>query len=56
VQQLKRILIQRLSTQFLHTVKDFNGALGTYSASGDNRFTLPAAIKVITADGFKKIH
>ena len=40
----------------LHTVTDFTGALGTYSASGDNRFTLPAAIKVVTKDGgVKKI-
>lgn len=41
--------------KFLHTVKDFKGALGTYSASGDNRFTLPAAVKVVTLDGFKKL-
>lgn len=40
---------------FLHTVKDFKGALGTYSATTDNRFTLPAAVKVVTEDGFKKV-
>jgi len=40
---------------FLHTVKDFSGALGTYSASGDNRFTLSAAVKLVTKDGFIKI-
>ncbi len=41
--------------KFLHSVKNFTGALGTYSASGDNRFTLPATVKEVTADGFKKI-
>ncbi len=41
--------------EFLSTLKDFTGALGTYSASGDNRFTLPAALKEVTATGFKKL-
>lgn len=41
--------------QYLHTLKDFTGALGAYSASGDNRFTLPAAVKIVTKDGFEKI-
>ena len=40
---------------FIHSVKDFTGALGTYSASGQNTFTLPATIKIVTKDGFKKI-
>ena len=40
---------------FFHNLKDFNGALGTYSATGDNRFTLPAAVKVVTGTGFKKM-
>ncbi len=40
---------------FLHTVSNFSGALGTFSASGDNRFTLPAAVKIVTDDGFKKV-
>jgi len=35
----------------LHTLKDFTGALGTYSATGDNRFGLPAALKVVAEDG-----
>lgn len=39
--------------RFLHTLKDFEGTLGRYSASSDNRFTLPAAIKVVTATGFE---
>lgn len=34
---------------FLHNVKDFSGALGTYSSSGDNRFTLPAAVMLVDA-------
>jgi branched-chain amino acid transport system substrate-binding protein len=32
---------------FLHTLKDFSGAMGTYSATPVNTFTLPAAIKVV---------
>lgn len=42
--------------EFLHTLKDFKGALGVYSASGDNRFTLPAAVKIVTKDGFEKVN
>lgn len=41
--------------EFLANLKDFTGALGTFSASGDNRFTMPAAVKIVTEDGFKKI-
>ena len=41
--------------KFLHTVKDFSGAMGTYSASGKNAFTLPAAIKVVTESGFEEL-
>jgi len=37
---------------FLANLKDFSGAMGTYSSSGDNRFTLPAAIKEVRGDGF----
>lgn len=40
------------AAEFLRTVHDFKGALGTYSSSGDNRFTVPAVLKVVTADGF----
>jgi branched-chain amino acid transport system substrate-binding protein len=32
---------------YLRSVKDYRGALGSYSASGDNRFTLPAAVKIV---------
>jgi branched-chain amino acid transport system substrate-binding protein len=38
--------------QYLQTIKDFQGACGTYSASGDNRFTLPAALKRVRAGAF----
>ncbi|MEZ4754423.1 MAG: penicillin-binding protein activator [Bdellovibrionota bacterium] len=41
---------------YLKTLKDFDGALGTYSATGDNRFTLPAVIKVVEKDGFRKLY
>ena len=40
---------------FLHTVKDFNGALGRFSASGRNSFTLPATLKIVQKDGFEKL-
>ncbi|MCI5065658.1 ABC transporter substrate-binding protein, partial [bacterium] len=41
---------------FLHTVQGFSGALGEYSATKDNRFTLPAAVKIVTRDGFRKLY
>lgn len=37
---------------YLHDVKDFKGALGTYSATGDNRFDVPSAIMMVTEGGF----
>ena len=40
---------------FLASLKDFNGALGTFSASGDNRFTLPAVMKRVMKDGYVEI-
>ena len=40
---------------YLANVENYVGAAGTYSSSGDNRFTLPATIKVVTKDGFKKL-
>lgn len=46
----------REMNKFLATLKNFKGALGIYSASGDNRFTLPAAVKIVTADGFRKVY
>ena len=40
---------------YLHTVKDFSGAMGTYSADGHNSYTLKAAIKIVEAGGFRKV-
>ena len=40
---------------FLRTLKDFHGVLGTYSATGDGRFTLPASLKVVTEKGFEPL-
>jgi ABC-type branched-subunit amino acid transport system substrate-binding protein len=40
---------------YFQNVKDFHGALGTYSSTGDQRFTLPAAIKVVKTNGFEKL-
>lgn len=41
--------------EYLATLEKFSGALGTYSATGDQRFSLPAALKVVTKDGFETI-
>ena len=40
---------------FLAGLKDFKGSLGVYSATGDQRFSLPATVKIVTADGFSKL-
>lgn len=40
---------------YLHQVRNFSGAMGTFSSTGDNRFSLPATVKIVTADGFKRI-
>ncbi len=42
--------------QLLHTLKDFSGAQGTFSSTPDNRFTLPAEVKVIVNGGFKPLY
>ena len=39
----------------IHSVKDFSGALGHYSSTEDNKFTLPATVKVVTKNGFEKL-
>jgi branched-chain amino acid transport system substrate-binding protein len=39
----------------LHKVKNFSGALGTYSAATDNSFTLPAVVKIVRENGFEKV-
>ena len=41
--------------EFLATLEDFQGALGTYSATGDQRFLLPAAVKMVTESGFETL-
>lgn len=40
-------------SDFLRNVKNYKGAAGTYSATGDNRFTLPASLRVVTDKGFE---
>lgn len=40
---------------YLRSVKNFKGILGTYSATGDGRFDLPAVIKEVTRDGFRVV-
>ena len=40
---------------FLASLQEYEGAAGKYSASGDNRFTLPAALKIVTAKGFERL-
>lgn len=40
---------------FLRKVKDFPGALGKTTATGDGRFMLPAAVKVVTKNGFERL-
>ncbi|MCC6954953.1 MAG: ABC transporter substrate-binding protein [Deltaproteobacteria bacterium] len=40
--------------QYLHSVKDFTGASGVFSSTDDNRFTLPATVKVVTSNGFEE--
>lgn len=37
------------------TLSNFSGALGTYSTTGDNRFTLPAVLRKVTATGFEDL-
>jgi branched-chain amino acid transport system substrate-binding protein len=39
---------------FLHNLKNFHGAFGTYSATASNDFDFGAVIKVVEKDGFKK--
>ena len=41
--------------EYLNSVKSFHGALGTFSATGDKRFSLPATIKVITENGYETL-
>lgn len=39
---------------YLHDLKSFHGAFGTYNASGNNDFDFPAVIKNVTKNGFEK--
>jgi ABC-type branched-subunit amino acid transport system substrate-binding protein len=39
----------------LHELKDFEGSMGRYSAVAGNRYSIPAQIKVITAQGFESV-
>ena len=39
----------------LHTIKDYQGVSGKYSAMNDNRFSLPAAVKMVTPTGFEQL-
>lgn len=39
----------------LRELKNYHGAVGVYSATGDNRFNLPAVLKVIEKDGFRRL-
>ena len=41
--------------EFLANLKGFSGALGVYSSTGDQRFSLPAVVKVATKDGFETV-
>jgi ABC-type branched-subunit amino acid transport system substrate-binding protein len=45
----------RAIRDYLRTVKNYAGATGVFSASGDNRFTLPAAVKRVTEHGFEVV-
>ncbi len=40
---------------YLHSVKDFSGALGTFSANANGTFSLPTTLKVVTKTGFEKL-
>lgn len=40
----------------LAELSNYTGAAGKYSATGDNRFTLPAAVKIVTESGFRKLN
>jgi branched-chain amino acid transport system substrate-binding protein len=40
----------------LRNIKDFSGALGTYSALGEGFFDLPAAVREVRKDGFVTLH
>lgn len=41
--------------EYCANLANFEGALGSYSASGDHRFKLPAAVKVVTTKGYAMV-
>lgn len=41
--------------EYLKNLHDFKGAMGTYSVTKDNDFSIPVQIKTITKDGFIKL-
>lgn len=41
---------------YLHNIKNFHGAFGVYSATGQNDFDFPAVVKIVEKDGFRKLH
>lgn len=56
VRLLSRGRMETMNLQtFLSSVHDYTGALGRVSSTGDNRFTLSAVVKRITADGFRTV-
>ncbi len=42
--------------EYLENLRDFSGALGLYSSTGDHRFSIPATMKVVTKNGFEKLN
>jgi len=55
-----RLIIEGLKTDdlngFLHTVRDFDGIAGIYSADGHNGFSFKVVAKQFTANGYKYLN
>ncbi|MCC6933460.1 MAG: penicillin-binding protein activator [Deltaproteobacteria bacterium] len=49
---LKKERSRQFVNRYFHTLKDYRGASGVYSATDDNRFSLPAAVKLVTDKEF----
>ena len=53
---IAKMMIEGLGTEdlnrYLHELKNFKGAYGSYNATENNDFMIPATIKVITSSGF----
>lgn len=41
--------------QYLRTLKTFSVASGTFSATGDNRYSLQATLKAVSKSGFEDL-